>query len=273
MASGDKETPCAVVWLHGMGGTGAVEDEWRRAFGRRPPDELPPACTWHFPRAPSGTVRYHGGRRMPRWCDTWGDPASDEWIDSEQDISTSVAQVHDVISSLDLPADRVLLGGFSQGGAIALLAALAYPRALAGCVVYGGWLSSPTSDRVAGGEWVHESNAATPIWWGHGARDRAIPAVRQSLDCQVLNKVRSGRPVEQRCFSSGHWPPEAAMREMLAWMRGALDAPVPVDSACQVPMASLCEGLSLSAGFRDVACQRRRERSRDRSTRAQEGDE
>merc|ERR1712216_413704 len=136
-------------------------------------------CIWRYPRAPSGPISFHRGRVLPRWCDTWGDPDSTSWVDSPEDVAASIKLVHAVVRELAVDPRRVVIGGFSQGAAIALLATLAFPEKFAGCAMFGGWLSQPTGD-TSSGTWIHASNAATPVWWGHGERDRSIPAELQN---------------------------------------------------------------------------------------------
>jgi len=217
MTATSRGPSCAVVWLHGMGGTGPVEQEWKDAFGRRARHEMPRDCAWEFPRAPEGPVTFHRGRVMPRWWDTWGDARSLDWVDSPEDVSTSVAMVHTILDNLAADSDRVVVAGFSQGAAMALVAALSYPKRLAGCVMFGGWLSHPTAEHIKSGNWTHSSNARLPVWWGHGARDRSIPSALQARHCDLLDAVRPVA-VQQCCYPCGHWPSEQAMKDLLAWI-------------------------------------------------------
>lgn len=212
--------PCAVIWLHGMGGTGAVEEEWKSCFQRRPAWEKPKNCTWIFPRAPSGPVTFHGGRSLPRWCDTWGDKDSEAWTDSPSDVAASIELVHDLVRKSELKPERIVLGGFSQGAAIALLATLTFPERLAGCAMIGGWLSYPIADRVCK-TLVGSANASTPIFWGHGMRDRSIPACLLEENSRVLDVLRL-QAIDQRRYQCGHWPNDSMLVDMFKWLQNAL---------------------------------------------------
>ncbi|CAK0813939.1 unnamed protein product [Prorocentrum cordatum] len=142
---------------------------------------------------------------------------------------------------------RVVLGGFSQGGAVALLAALSFPRRLAGCAIYGGWLSYPTAEKVQSGAWVHDSNLALPVWWGHGEHDRCIPACLLDEHSEVLDHVRPVA-VEKRRYSGGHFPKEQAMSDMLEWTRRVLGQGSCSDLQAEgsEPPKRACVGLQLS---------------------------
>merc|ERR1712125_192863 len=102
-----------------------------------------------------------------------------------------------------MPPQQVVLGGHSQGAAIALLAALSYPHSLAGCAILAGWLSNPTVKKVRSGRWIHINNLSLPVWWGHGARDMIIPFHLQAAHSRILDDLRPSE-VEQHSFDFGH---------------------------------------------------------------------
>eukprot|EP00928_Gymnodinium_smaydae_P057948 TRINITY_DN41167_c0_g1_i1.p1 TRINITY_DN41167_c0_g1~~TRINITY_DN41167_c0_g1_i1.p1 ORF type:complete len:256 (-),score=21.03 TRINITY_DN41167_c0_g1_i1:10-777(-) len=228
----DAGAPCVVIWLHGMGGSGAVEEEWKRRFDRIPAREKLASCRWLFPRAPSGPVRFHGGRVLPRWWDTWGDSTSATWADSPEDVVASIEIVHSIIDGLDVEANRIIVGGFSQGAALALIAALKYKERLAGCVMIGGWLTYPIADNIS--RYVADRDGAnTPVWWAHGRQDRSIPISVQESHCATLDAVRA-QLVDQRQYSCGHWPNAELLSEMLSWMRTTLSERDGYNLACVV---------------------------------------
>merc|ERR1712216_533029 len=124
--------------------------------------------------------------------------------------------VHNIVKQLPIKRNRVALGGFSQGGAIALLATLSFPETLAGCAIYGGWLSQPAAE-ASSTEWINQSNAATPIWWGHGSQDNSIPVQLQDEHSEILDRLRPLQPVKRMRYSGGHWPSQGALQDLFKW--------------------------------------------------------
>merc|ERR1719313_2512543 len=139
-------TPCngAVVWLHGFGG---CADGWAPLFCKIAAKS---AWRWVLPNAPSLPQPCYGGRRIPGWgefldegCVRCGSLDYNN-PDGAGHYAAACAYVHEIIDGLGsdhgIPPDRIVVGGFSQGAAVALQAALCATRKLAGCIVFSGWL-------------------------------------------------------------------------------------------------------------------------------------
>lgn len=98
-----------------------------------------PHVKWAFPNAPVQPVACNMGMKMPSWFDLPTiplQPGCEEDAAAFQQAVTAVhALVRDEMQKTGVPAERVVLGGFSQGGAIAVQATLAFPEKLAGGVV------------------------------------------------------------------------------------------------------------------------------------------
>ncbi|CAE8654454.1 unnamed protein product, partial [Polarella glacialis] len=117
-------TPTAsVIFLHGLGDSGGGWTSLRR-------DAPLEWARWSFPDAPEQAVSCNGGHRMPSWFDIEELPLSErETVGSPRGIDAAVSAVHAMLrqsESLGFPAHRTILGGFSQGAALALLAGLSY---------------------------------------------------------------------------------------------------------------------------------------------------
>ena len=169
----------AVIWLHGLGADGhdfapivpeLVRPHW-------------PALRFVFPHAPVAPVTINGGMRMRSWYDILGfDPHSPQ---DEVGIRTSVQRVEQLIArevARGIPSHRIVLAGFSQGGAIVLNAGVRHGARLAGIVALSTYL--PLADKLAAE--ASPANRATPIFMAHGDLDPVIALARADASRQVL---------------------------------------------------------------------------------------
>jgi len=89
------------------------------------------------------------------------------------------------------PPEQIVVGGFSQGGAVALGSVLSYPKTLGGSVCWSGWMVGALNGNFA--KKVHEANKATPVFWGHGAADGVVTPENQTVGVPLLKD--NGNPV------------------------------------------------------------------------------
>jgi len=158
----------AIIWLHGLGADG-------HDFEPIVP-QLGAAAAWPvrfiFPHAPMRPVTINGGMTMRAWYDI-----RELSIDRNQDhagIAASLTAVDRLIDEqieAGIPAERIVLAGFSQGGAIALRCGLARQQRLAGIVA----LSCYLLDGQRLGEWIGPSAGEVPVFMGHGELDPVVP--------------------------------------------------------------------------------------------------
>jgi phospholipase/carboxylesterase len=182
----EQETGAApawtVLWLHGLGADGhdfapivpeLVRPHW-------------PALRFIFPHAPQRAVTINGGMRMRAWYDITG---MDFATRAEAaGIEESVVQVEALVAreaERGISASRVLLAGFSQGGAIALAAGLRRSEPLAGLVALSTYL--PGGDAVAAQR--HPNAVAQPVFFAHGDSDPVIPVQHGQASAQALRRV------------------------------------------------------------------------------------
>ena len=157
-----------VIWLHGLGADGW---DFLPIVRELPlPEEL--ALRFIFPHAPERAVTINNGYVMRAWYDIkMNDIAR---LPDEGGIRESQAQVEALIErerSRGVDSSRILLAGFSQGGAIALQAGLRHARPLAGIVALSTYLPLEESlDAEAAG-----ANKSTPIFMAHGIEDPIVP--------------------------------------------------------------------------------------------------
>jgi phospholipase/carboxylesterase len=157
-----------VIWMHGLGADGWDFVPIVRELPL--PDEL--AVRFIFPHAPVRPVTINNGMEMRAWYDiAMNDIAR---LPDERGIRESQAAVEELIArerGRGMPAERIVLAGFSQGGAIALHAGLRHASKLAGIVALSTYLALEESlDSEAA-----SANKATPIFMGHGTEDAIVP--------------------------------------------------------------------------------------------------
>jgi phospholipase/carboxylesterase len=157
----------AVIWLHGLGADGS---DFPPAV---PLLDLSPdlAVRFVFPNAPSIPVTINGGMVMPAWYDIReGDLRKRH---DEQGLRSSAAHLVRLIereNERGIPCERIVLAGFSQGGAVAAQAALRYPEPLAGLVLLSTYLVAEESIEAE----RHNANRDLPIFQAHGTADPMV---------------------------------------------------------------------------------------------------
>eukprot|EP00756_Hemistasia_phaeocysticola_P044210 Hpha_TRINITY_DN17821_c0_g1::TRINITY_DN17821_c0_g1_i1::g.177438::m.177438/K06130/LYPLA2; lysophospholipase II len=166
--------PAFVVWLHGLGDSGAGWSDLKESC----PDSLR-HVRWHFPTAPVQPVTCNDGEKRS-WFDIKSIPVTPAEPDDPKGLDESVATIHKLIKESGVPAKRVAVGGFSQGGLLACYAASTYPERLAGAISLSGW--APRRKKLQ--ELVPESNRDLPMFWGAGTADPVVipPLVKVSME-------------------------------------------------------------------------------------------
>jgi predicted esterase len=127
-----------MIWLHGLGDTGAGWSFLGKAFAAKLP-----SFSWQFPSAPERAVTLAPGYSMPAWFDLAALPVTKSTPASVEDFAKSTAFIHALIDkevAKGVAPEHIVLGGFSQGAALSLYAGLSYPVALGGIVCFSGWL-------------------------------------------------------------------------------------------------------------------------------------
>jgi phospholipase/carboxylesterase len=117
-----------------------------------------------------------------------------------------------------IPAERIVLAGFSQGCAMALLTGLRHPRALAGIAGLSGYL--PLADTTAA---ERSPRTETPIFLAHGTHDEMIALERAEASRDALQAL--GYPVEWHEYLMGHSVLPLEIEELNAWLLRVLSAP------------------------------------------------
>lgn len=162
---------------------------------------------------------------MTAWCDVaapW--PLTPASADDSAGLALSVAGIHAIVRQLEadgVPAERIVLAGFSQGAATATLATYAYPRRLGGCVNLSGWL--PARDQFAAAVVAAQgggANASTPCFWGHGTDDEIVAFANQAAGAAAM--AAAGVSVDSQQYAIGHDTNEAEMDAVLQFLQKQL---------------------------------------------------
>lgn len=185
----------SIVWLHGLGADG--HDFAPIVPELSLPDEL--GVRFVLPHAPSIPVTLNGGMVMPAWYDI--SEIDLQRRHDERGVRRSAEQVKALLQrehERGVPWNRIVLAGFSQGGAIALFAALRHPERLAGVLALSTYL-------VVGESLSAEASAANrdvPILQAHGSRDPMVPLARGEAAHAALQEL--GYAIEFHSYPMEH---------------------------------------------------------------------
>lgn len=208
-----SEPSASVIWLHGLGADGhdfeAIIPELR----------LPaqPVLRFVFPHAPYRPVTINGGYVMRAWYDI---AISERGLEQNlEHIRESERILQDLIENeirRGIACERIVLAGFSQGGAIALHTGLHYPKPLAGIMS----LSAPVPYTESLMADINPANAGVPIFMAHGTDDRMIPFdLAQHAHKQM--EVR-GLHLEWHTYAMGHTLVPDEIRDITRWLARVL---------------------------------------------------
>jgi phospholipase/carboxylesterase len=158
----------AVIWLHGLGADGhdfePIVPELV-ARGSR-------AWRFVFPNAPTRPVTINGGMRMRAWYDIRGlDRSAAEDAEGFQDSDLKVRELIERETTRGIPSTRIVLAGFSQGGAVSLYTAPRLKEQLAGVMALSCYLPRESTFQAERAP----ANQATPIFMAHGQFDNVVP--------------------------------------------------------------------------------------------------
>jgi len=210
--TGPKPTG-TVIWLHGLGADG-------HDFEPIVPELVRPgerALRFVFPHAPVRPVTLNGGYAMRAWYDIIA--LNRQAAEDEAGIRASQAAVATLIrreNERGIATDRIVLAGFSQGGAMALYTGMRYSEKLAGIMGLSCYMllaSRFEAERVA-------ANQTTPILLGHGTQD---PVVDPRLGEETRGLLEAaGYPVEWHTYPMPHSVCPEEVADIAAWLRRVL---------------------------------------------------
>lgn len=203
----------AVIWLHGLGADG--NDFVPIVQQLNLPADL--AIRFIFPNAPIRPITINQGVEMPGWYDI----TSLSIVDAEDiaGIRESSVAIHRLCESQEeqgVGSTRIILAGFSQGGAIALHCGLHYPRPLAGIMALSAYLPQSavldTSDTAA--------NRAVPVFMAHGQQDDVVAPDYGKQSCERLQNA--GYKVSWHEYPMAHSVCMEEIQDIKNWLLNCL---------------------------------------------------
>ncbi|MBY6034090.1 carboxylesterase [Marinobacter daepoensis] len=201
-----------IIWLHGLGASGhdfePVVPEF--TFSRQRP------VRFIFPHAPELPVTVNGGMVMPAWYDILAMDV-DRKVDADQ-LRASASRVAELIRQereRGVASEHIILGGFSQGGAVAYELALSYPERLGGLFALSTYFA--TAETIE----LNDANRQLPVFIGHGRFD---PVVQESLGQSALQRLKSlGYSVEYHHYAMEHSLCMEEVRDLDHFLAAVLD--------------------------------------------------
>lgn len=169
-----------LIFFHGLGDTG---NGWASPMAAVRASHIKVIC----PTAPTMPVTLNAGFRMPSWFDLRSlDPTGPE---DEEGIRKAAEYVHNLIAqevAAGISTKRIVLGGFSQGGALAMYSALTYSEPLAGIIALSSWL--PLHQKFPA---EAAGNLSTPLLQCHGDCDPIVPYKWGQMTATLLKQFMS----------------------------------------------------------------------------------
>ena len=202
-----------ILWLHGVGGDGFQSEPLIRQLAR--PGDAP--LRFVCPYAPFRAITLSGGQRMRAWYDLRDiDRQLRQDEASIRESSAAVRALIDREAERGISSASVVLGGFSQGGAMALLTGTRLSKPLAGIVALSCY---PLLAGTFAAE-RQEANQRTPIFVAHGLDD---PVIDLGIGEHMRDGLQaSGYAVEWHSYRMGHEQGVAELSAVAAFVRRAL---------------------------------------------------
>ena len=203
----------AVIWLHGLGADGNDFVPIVRELdlsGRQ-------AIRFIFPTAPTMPVTINGGYVMRAWYDIFTPDLVRR--EDEPGLRASQALVEALIAkekARGIPAERIVLAGFSQGCAMTLQTGLRHPEKLAGLMCLSGYL--PLAAMIEAER--HAANHASPIFMAHGRQDPVVVIARAEQSRDALKAL--GHDIEWHEYQMQHSVCQEEIDDIGQWLARVL---------------------------------------------------
>ena len=212
----------ALIFLHGLGDSPAG---WSSLEDQLP--SIEPSLSdvkYVFPAAPTIPLTINGGMTMPGWFDLYDWPIGVGVKDDDDGLAKAVDVVEECVAQLEsegFTRDRIAVGGFSQGGAVALRTAYYgggskqdTNSGFAACVSLSGWVTFkevPSNDGVKG----------TPLFLGHGSQDDKV-LFEQQQHAEITLSSQGVKNIESKSYRMGHSSHPKEMMDMAQFLHKIL---------------------------------------------------
>lgn len=204
--SGSEKETAALIFLHGLGDTGYG---WASTLSNLELPYVKIIC----PHAPSIPVTLNMGALMPAWFDLKGlNPQTEEDEAGIKKAAESIKAIIEHEAKNGIPPHRVIIGGFSQGGALSLYTALTSQLQVAGVVALSCWL--PLHKAFLANQ-ASSGNRNIPILQCHGDSDPMVPIAFGEMTSRLLKNVVNPELVSFKTFSNlMHTSSDQEMKEV-----------------------------------------------------------
>lgn len=212
------EATAVVIWLHGLGADG-------HDFKAIVPELALPETAgirFVFPHAPMRPITVNGGYVMRGWYDI-----AEANLDKQQDVEGLKLSQQQLEALIDKEIDagispeKIILAGFSQGGAVVLQTGLRYPKRLAGLMVLSSYV--PLAETLEAER--NTANNDTPVFYAHGKNDDIIPHAFAEQSRDLL--LALGYQVEWHSYVMPHGVLPEEIEDISRWLRKILDLEAP----------------------------------------------
>ncbi len=211
----DPKSPAKAVvfWLHGLGDSGngfaPIVPELNL------PEEL--AVRFVFPHAPTRPVTINNGMAMRAWYDIksldFNHRADSQGVHESADL---VAELIESEMQKGIPANKIVLAGFSQGGVIALHLGTRFAHSLAGIMSLSSYMSESEKLQAE----AHHANQKTPIFVAHGTHDDVVPVFLGNAAFKVLES--NGYSVTWHEYAMQHNVCAQQLADISTWLQQVL---------------------------------------------------
>jgi phospholipase/carboxylesterase len=202
----------SIIWMHGLGADGNDFVPVAHALNL----SAVGGVRFIFPNAPQIPVTLNGGYVMPAWYDIISlEPGAASRREDAAGMHRSREAIEALIAkevARGVPAHRIVIAGFSQGCAMALLTGLRYAERLAGIMALSGYLplaSTTTAERSA-------TNQHTPIFMAHGRQDNVVVIARAHESREALKAL--GYEIEWHDYAMPHSVCEEEVADINVWL-------------------------------------------------------
>ena len=199
----------SVIWLHGLGADGYDFVDVVPKLNLLPELQV----RFIFPHAPMRRVTLAQGMQLRAWFDIIAlDESAREDAVGIKTSQELIIQLIEKELTRGVPANKIILAGFSQGGAMALQCGLRYTETLAGMLILSSWL--PLALKVA--EEKSSANQNTPILMLHGSYDNLVPVAFAERSVKYLKQL--GYHVDYETFSMQHAVCDPEITKIGLWL-------------------------------------------------------
>ena len=208
------EPAWSVIFLHGLGADG-------HDFAPLPGQmNLPVAVRFVFPHAPVTPVTINGGVPMQAWYDIlaldWNGPEDAAGV---RNSARSLQRLIGGEAQRGIPSNRVFIGGFSQGGSVALYTGPRHPDPLAGIIALSTWMPQPSTLAAQS----TAANRSLPVFMAHGSYDPTVP---EMFGARSRDRLRDqGHDVQWRTYPMAHAVCDREIDDLNDWLAARLREP------------------------------------------------